>query len=460
MESIFHVQSRLRSELGLHKVRAVPNHKFKRHGTKAYASALNRYGFKPTKPGPYSQLSPRQDDTYWYSGKYAVGALRTLWTSLVGQSEKDAPTGEVPAEDQQNDIEYLCEVLIGTPPQKILLDFDTGSADLWVRKDLFHPEKSSTFEILKGMGWKIQYGDGSNASGSVGVDTVSIGGIVIKKQAVEVADNISSQFSEGVIGGLLGLAFSKINTCHTYLGTRDPQPTPVENMITQEDIPKEAELFTTAFYSSRDQQEKSFYTFGFIDQDLVRESGQEIAWADVDNSQGFWMFDSQSATVAGEKIALSGNKAIADTGTTLALVSDQACEALYKKIKGATYSEKYQGYIIPKTTAVDDLPDFSIDVGGKEFTVQKEDILFTSADEENWYGGIQSRGENPFDILGDTFLKSIYAIWDQGHNRFGAVPKIEKKQSEPLSSGEPGLGGKTMCQGGAPLPCSLEASKY
>lgn len=53
--------------------------------------------------------------------------------------EATGTEGEVPAEDIQNDSLYLCEVGIGTPEQKLYLDFDTGSSDLWVCCTLISP---------------------------------------------------------------------------------------------------------------------------------------------------------------------------------------------------------------------------------------------------------------------------------------------------------------------------------
>ena len=49
--------------------------------------------------------------------------------------KKDLATGnsgDVPADDVQDDSEYLAAVSIGTPAQTLNLDFDTGSSDLWV----------------------------------------------------------------------------------------------------------------------------------------------------------------------------------------------------------------------------------------------------------------------------------------------------------------------------------------
>lgn len=272
---------------------------------------------------------------------------------------------------------------------------------------IFNPSKSSTFKNQSGSSWKISYGDQSSASGTVGTDNVTIGGLTIKNQAVELANQMSQQFIEGAGDGLLGLAWGNINTV-----TPTPVQTPVENMISQDDIPQDAELFTAYLGSWRDANDpdkgESFYTFGYIDQDVV--SGQTISWTPVDNSQGFWMFDSASATVNGKTITQSGNTAIADTGTTLALVSDQVCEQIYNAIPGATYDQTQQGYVFPSSVTADQLPTVTFAVGGKQFAVQKEDLSFADAGNNMVYGGIQSRGSMTFDILGDTFLKSIYAV--------------------------------------------------
>ena len=179
-------------------------------------------------------------------------------------------------------------------------------------------------------------------------------------------------------------------------------------MIAQSDIPKSSELFTAYLANAKNTSDKPFYTFGYIDQDSL--GGQEPYYTKVDNSQGFWTFDSTSAVVAGKTVDRSGNTAIADTGTTLALVDDNVCKAIYDAIPGGTYDQQQQGYIFPSNTATAKLPDVSFAVGDQQFSVHKQDLAFADAGNGMVYGGIQSRGDMTFDILGDTFLKGIYAV--------------------------------------------------
>lgn len=364
-------------------------------------------------------------------GKFGVqkaigGHARVQRHVLQKKVDAQGTAGEVPAEDIQNDALYLCEVGIGTPAQKLKLDFDTGSADLWVWStelpsnvqsqaassdhSVFDPSKSSTFKQQADSTWQIQYGDSSSASGTVGTDNVTLGGLTVQNQAIELANKLSTQFVQGAGDGLLGLAFGTINTVKP-----SPVPTPVENMITQQDIPASAELFTAYLGSTKDANEadkgESFYTFGYIDKDTLTAAGvDEPFYVDVDSSNGFWQFASTSATVNGETVQRAGNTAIADTGTTLALVDDKTCEAIYAKIPGAKYDSTNQGYIFPSSTTADQLPVVTFAVGDKQFAVQKEDLAFADAGNGFVYGGVQSRGDMELDILGDTWLKGVYAV--------------------------------------------------
>ena len=126
--------------------------------------------------------------------------------------------------DPARDIAWITPVTIGTPPQTLYLDFDTGSSDLWVfsshlptsqirGQSLYTPGKSSTSKLLTDHTWRIQYGDGSRSSGNVYTDNFTVGGLMVDAQSIETAQSVSASFTEEAeMDGLLGLGFSALNT--------------------------------------------------------------------------------------------------------------------------------------------------------------------------------------------------------------------------------------------------------
>ena len=101
-------------------------------GSADYASVylLNKYNITPTLDGPY-QVANKTKTQGKHGEDKSVGGRTTV--SRVLQNKISATkTGQVPAEDQQNDSLYLCPVKLRTPAKTLNLDFDTGSADLWV----------------------------------------------------------------------------------------------------------------------------------------------------------------------------------------------------------------------------------------------------------------------------------------------------------------------------------------
>ncbi|EPS43906.1 hypothetical protein H072_2030 [Dactylellina haptotyla CBS 200.50] len=426
-------------------IRVVQNKKYVRDGAKSYLHLMRKYNFNPTLESKYFHSGVLKQQ-----GKFApgVGGKATIVQRLkkkTGPGENDVSL--VDTEDVQNDALWLSEVSIGTPPKKFLLDFDTSSADCWVwsthlpddtlkkasGKSVFDPDQSSSYKAKDGYTWNIHYGDGSSASGTVGTDYMTFGGLTIESQAIELANNLSDSFQQGQGDGLLGLAFSNINTC-----SPDSVLTPVDMLIQQANIPASAELFTCKLGSWRDKYDEpdhgeSFYTFGYIHQPTLDYCGATVSsidWAKIDSSKGFWQFKSSSISINGKtKKRPSSNISIADTGTTLVLLDDASCDAIYKTIPGAQYIAELPGYIYPASVTESQLPVVKIDVGGKSFAIQKEDLGFADVGQGYVFGGIQSRGTLPLDILGGTFLKGQYAIFDAGKKRLGLVPRPEVKQN-------------------------------
>jgi hypothetical protein len=236
---------------------------------------------------------------------------------------------------------------------------------------------------------------------------------MVEAQTIELADRMSNSLvRQNGTHGLFGLAFSSLNTI-----TPTPANTPLDNMIAQKDIPAEQSLFTAYLGSYKDVNDpdkgESFFTFGGIDQSVVQATGQEITYVPVDNSRGFWEINNPSFAINGRVFGTEGNTAIADTGTTLMLLSDTVCQTIYNSIPGAIYSRDAQGWLIPASVTLEELPILSFGLGDKQIVIEKEHLLYGPAGGSlagMIFGGIQSRGSLQFDIWGDTFFKCVYAV--------------------------------------------------
>ncbi|KAJ0107067.1 secreted aspartic proteinase precursor [Diaporthe amygdali] len=235
----------------------------------------------------------------------------------MASTKRSTTEGSVSTSPEQYDTEYLANIQVGTPAQTLPMDFDTGSSDLWVFSSetatssvsgqaIYTPGKSSTASKMTGSTWKISYGDGSSSSGNVYTDTVTIGNLTVSSQAVETATDVSSEFtSDSAMSGLVGLAFSSINTV-----TPKAQNTFFDNAM-----PK---LSQPVFTADLKHDTEGSYNFGYIDSSAYTG---DIFYVDLFNSSadyaGFWSFQSTGYAVGdGSTSSSSGTSTTGSSGSS------------------------------------------------------------------------------------------------------------------------------------------------
>jgi hypothetical protein len=286
--------------------------------------------------------------------------------------------------------------------------------------------------MMTGSTFSISYGDGSGAAGNVGTDTVNIGGATVTGQAIELATAVSTSFVQDTqSNGLVGLAFSKLNTVKPQ-----QQKTFFDNAM--------ATLSMPVFTADLRKNAVGSYEFGNIDSTKFNGS---LTWAAVNTTQGFWQFSSTKFSVGtGAAMNVAGGQAIADTGTTLMLANPAIVNAYYSQVQGAVNNATVGGVTFPCNTQ---LPDLNVDVGGNYMAlVRGDDINFAQVDATGTcksssnshpsppsnllpkiqtnktiacFGGLQATTSS-LQIYGDIMFKSQFVAFNGGNNSIGMAP--------------------------------------
>jgi len=237
-------------------------------------------------------------------------------------------------------------------------------------------------------------------------DKVVVGGVTATSQAVEAATSVSSSFlTDKDDDGLLGLAFSSINTV-----SPTSQKTFFDNV--------KASLASPLFAVTLKKGAAGSYDFGYIDSSKYTGS---ITYSTVNSAQGFWQITASGYAVGTGSTTSSSFTAIADTGTTLVYLPTAIVSAYWAKVSGAQNSNTYGGWVFPCSSA-SSLPSLSIVIGGVKQTIPGSYINYAPADNAGTtcYGGVQPNTGIGLSILGDVFLKSKYVVFESS----GSSPRL------------------------------------
>ncbi|EHK15313.1 uncharacterized protein TRIVIDRAFT_196192 [Trichoderma virens Gv29-8] len=316
------------------------------------------------------------------------------------------------------DSEYVLPVKIGTPPQTVPLNLDTGSSDLWVLSTdtypsqiqgqaIYDPNASNTSRRQTGLSWLIRYGDGSSANGIVYKDRVQIGNTFFDQQAIESAIRVSDDISDDTFAsGLLGAAGSAGNTVRP-----DKQKTYLDNIKDQ--------LAKPLFTANLKKGKPGNYNFGYIN---ASEYTGDIQYAAINPKGPLW-----EISVSGYRVGSDESKyvsrvwnAIADTGTTLLLTPTDIVNAYYAQVNGSTMNDDVGMMVVPCTAK---LPDFVFGLGKYRGVIPGTYMNYGRMNRTYCYGGLQDSEGAPFAVLGDIALKAQFVVFDFGNNVVGFANK-------------------------------------
>lgn len=290
--------------------------------------------------------------------------------------------------------------------------------------------------------FSVTYGTGS-VSGTLATDTLHIGSLS-PTVAFGLATNVSNEFKSYPMDGILGIGRGDV----------------VKGTAQLMDVLKTSNLINEKLYGihlSRARDSLNDGELNLGEANTARFAG-DLNWLDcIPNDTGFWEIPVADAAVNGKPVGLSGKQGIMDTGTSYILMPPADALAIHSQIPG--HAQSGETFSVPcdtKTTL--------------QFVFGKQAYNISTAD---WLGGKLDSGlcrsnivgRQTFNasqwLIGDVFLKNVYAVFDFDGNRVGlGTPSTgDEKEEEGEEQGSSSSSSSSGSTSTASSPTSTAASR-
>lgn len=370
------------------------------------------------------------------------------------------------------------------------LFIDTGSSDLWVNSPssrlctsrgdpcsdtgTYDLDQSSTVELVN-RNFNISYADGSGAAGDYVTDTLKLQGQTVKE--LQFGIGLDSSTPQNILG--IGYTTNEAQSANN--GDKPYQNLPAQ-LVADGVISSNAySLWLNDLDAS-----KGSLLFGGVDQD--KYDGDLITMPVQQVADGFYEFFVTLTGVEWDSNSLGKDMALGvllDSGSTLSYLPDQMVSEIYNQIGAAFDQSSGTAYVTCDMASQDITMKLSFS-SPASIEIPINELVIDMGDDNQQFSdgtpaclfGIAPCGGNTC-VLGDTFLRSAYVVYDLDNNEISMaqtkynvsssdIVEIKKgKEAVPSATdakddvsaesglpdqGEPGRAGDIDATGGLPLP--------
>lgn len=291
---------------------------------------------------------------------------------------------------------------------------DTGASSTWVMgstcstaacisHDLFGANDSSTYQASQ-TPFSVGYGTGV-VSGMYATDTVSLAGFTLSL-TFGIANQTSIDFTHFPFDGIIGLS--------TFAGD---VPTFVDVLISSKVL--KSNIFGVNIDRAADGEHNGEISFGQPDDSKYIGS---LSYSPVGDSEG-WKIAVDDVGFNGKSAGMTGRFAYIDTGTSYCFLPPDDAKVLHGLIPGSQLSADGNTWYVPCTTTSPIQFKFS----GVTYNVSTKDWIggkINSLCASNIYPATPA---GAVWLLGDTFLKNVYALFDVDQSRIGSSARLLMK---------------------------------